>query len=181
MSSDHIPKKRKLEDINAEKELEFFDALEISSTSSNITSGTPSSESTPTASNVHVPPKDVCFSLSEAHMRSVEYQQLINEQCEELDALEELFLDGCARAYDNEATPFAEFDHLLWDIDLEDRNGLSRDNDRRLDRLKNLIAIANKVKTSGKVTLVAQTASDWHTARWERHWFPYTGENPEQC
>ena len=114
-------------------------------------------------------------------MRSVEYQQLVNEQKEELDALEELFLDGCARAYDNEATPFAEFNNLLWDIDLENSDGLDPDNDRRLDRLKNLIAIANQVKTTGKATLVAQTASDWHTARWERHWFPYTGENPEQC
>ena len=177
MSSEHIPKKRKLQDIDTEKELEFFDALEISSTSSDLTSN---SDSTPTASNVHVPSKEVCFSLSESHMRSVERQQIIDEQKEELDALEELFLDGCARAYDNEATPFAEFNNLLWDIDLENSDGLDRDNDRRLDRLKNLIAIANKVKTTGKATLVAQTASDWHSTRYERHWYSYAGENPEQ-
>ena len=180
MTSEHIPKKRKFEHIDAEKELEFFDALEISSTSSELTSRTPSSENTPTVSNVHVPSTDVCFSLSEAHMRSVEYQQLINEQYEELNALEDLFLDGCSRAYDNEATPFAEFENLLWDIDLE-RDGLDRDNDRRLARIKNLITIANKCKTSGKVTLVGQTATNWHAACYERHWYSYTGENLEQC
>ena len=90
-------------------------------------------------------------------------------------------MDGCSRAYDNEAAPFSEFDHVLWDTDLNELGALNRDNDRRLDRLKNLISIANKLKTTGNVTLVARRASDWHTARYDRHWFEYSGENPEQC
>lgn len=87
MTSEAIPKKRKFKHLNAEKELEFFDALEISSTSSDRTSCTADFEKTPTVSNVHVLPSDVCFSLSETHMRGVEYQQLVDEEQRELNTL----------------------------------------------------------------------------------------------
>ena len=153
MTSEPPSKKRKIEASSEDSELYFFDAQESVSTNSNRSSQSNSFQETLYISNVPVP-SEVFFLLLESQQKRADLIASADKHAEIIYDLENLFLDGLARAEDNKAQPFQEFADTYLQVDLNKLGEFSCKNYRRVDCLALLSTIPRNISMSGTYTLV---------------------------
>ena len=181
MSSEPPTKRIKLQHTSSteDPELElFFDAVESLPSSDRSTN---SDESELTQQVKNVPVREIVFTHEQANQKRADHLRYAKEDLETIEHLEGLFLDGCARAENNEALAFEEFRQQLETVDLRELGRYSEENETRTDRLVVLSRIQSGVSTVGHYLIRSRhTTHNFHRHPAEHYRFSYVGEDFEQ-
>ena len=106
------------------------------------------------------------YHLLEEEQRRADTIRFAHQAAQELDVLEDLYLEAIFKIEKNLAEPFSAYCQELGNHDLDWIASLSSDNKRRVDRLKVIDKLPNSLECFGSVTLINNKSTVWRSERY---------------